>query len=60
VYEVDDRVWVLKDRSQERYADVLGTVVKVEGAPDRGWKYTVRDNEGNEITDVEDTKMEPE
>lgn len=53
-------MWVLKDRSQERYADVLGTVVKVEGAPDRGWKYTVRDNEGNEITDVEDTKMEPE
>jgi hypothetical protein len=60
MYEIDDTVWVVKDRSQGRYADVLGTVVKVAGAGDQGWKYTVRDREGNDIKDIEESKLKPE
>jgi hypothetical protein len=50
----------MKDKSQGRYIDVLGTVVKVTGARDRGWKYTVRDSQENDIKDIEESKLEPE
>jgi len=47
-----------KDWSQGRYVTVSGTVVKVAGGRDQGWKYTVRDIEGNDIKDIEESELE--
>jgi hypothetical protein len=53
-------VWVAKDRSQGRYTRVLGKVVKRTKAWDGEWKYTVRDNDGADIKDIEESMLEPE
>jgi hypothetical protein len=53
-------VWVAKDRSQGRLFDVLGTIVKVESDGTLGWKYTVRDINGKEIDDIEESELRPE
>jgi hypothetical protein len=53
-------VWVAKDESQGRYARVLGKVVESTKSWDGGWKYTIQDSDGNEIKDIEESKLEPE
>jgi len=52
-------VWVAKDRSQGRYARVLGKVVKRTKAWDGGWKYTVRDSDEVDIKDIEEAELDP-
>jgi hypothetical protein len=53
-------VWLAKDSSQGRHARVLGKVVEITKAWNGEWKNTVRDSNGSDIKDIDESNLEPE
>jgi hypothetical protein len=53
-------VWVAKDASKKRYAQVRGKIVERTKAWNGEWRYTVEDSKGNQIEDVKESELKPE